>query len=382
MELSPDATDRDRFYRRTFVLVTCLALAVALYRILAPFLGPMLWAAFLAFLLHPLHVRLTRAFRNRPHASAFVLTFAVLILFLGPLGAMAAAFAAQVGDLLQTVQSTVADQTRNNVFDLTKVPWVASALSWLDSSFGINVSQVRGYLIEGSRTVLQSLASLGGKVFLGAFGAVYAGGAAGAAANKLNPAPAAPPAEETKAAAEKKQEAAKEKLAAAEQKQKDVEKKVEKAEGEKKVADTKLAEKASAEKEAAAAAAKAPADAALASALKLTQTEASAAKTVAGAAKQSVDTAKEELKTATEATTAARAAFEAAAKAVEKAGAALMQIGSDYAKIAEGYRQEKQEYLKMLMDKQDMEQELLASIQEYAVKMQHTGTSIQTVQLT
>jgi predicted PurR-regulated permease PerM len=59
------------------------------------------------------------------------------------------------------------------VFDPTKVPWIASALTWLDTTFGINLAQVRGYVIEGSRAVLQSLASLGGKVFLGAIGTVF-----------------------------------------------------------------------------------------------------------------------------------------------------------------------------------------------------------------
>ncbi len=56
------------------------------------------------------------------------------------------------------------------MFDLTNVPWISDALGWLDSTFGINVAQVRGWIVEGSRAVLQSLASLGGKVFLGAVG--------------------------------------------------------------------------------------------------------------------------------------------------------------------------------------------------------------------
>jgi len=176
MELSPDATDRDRFYRRTFVLVTCLALAVALSRILTPFLGPMLWAAFLAFLLHPLHVRLTRAFRNRPHASAFVLTFAVLILFLGPLGAMAAAFAAQVGDLVRYAQGALAGQASNG-FDIAQVPWlnapwVQDGIARLESMFDINPTELGDWLRQGANEVLHWLASMGGRVFLGAIGTV------------------------------------------------------------------------------------------------------------------------------------------------------------------------------------------------------------------
>ncbi|HJY42434.1 MAG TPA: AI-2E family transporter [Steroidobacteraceae bacterium] len=164
---------RDRFYARTFALVTALLLGIALFKIVQPFVGPLLWALFIAFLLNPLHEWLTRRLKGRSQLSAALLTVLTLIVLLGPLAALSAAFAAQVGDLLQQVQSTVADQTRNNVFDLTKVPWIAQTLTWLDTTFGINVAQVRGYVIEGSRAVLQSLASLGGKVFLGAVGTVF-----------------------------------------------------------------------------------------------------------------------------------------------------------------------------------------------------------------
>jgi predicted PurR-regulated permease PerM len=164
---------RDRFYARTFALVTALLLGIALFKIVEPFIGPLLWALFIAFLLNPLHTWLTARLKGRAQLSSLLLTLLTLIVVLGPLTALSAAFAAQVGDLLQTAQDTVADQTRNNVFDLTNVPWVRDALGWLDSTFGINVAQVRGWVTQGSRTVLQSLASLGGKVFLGAIGTVF-----------------------------------------------------------------------------------------------------------------------------------------------------------------------------------------------------------------
>ena len=163
---------RDRFYARTFALVTALVLGIALYKIVQPFFGPLLWAMFIAFLLYPLHVWLTRRLKGRAQLSAALLTVLTLIVLVGPLAALSAAFAAQVGDLLQTVQSTVADQT-HNVFDLTKVPWIKDTIDWLDGTFGVSLAQIRGYVVEGSRAVLQSLASLGGKVFLGAFGAVF-----------------------------------------------------------------------------------------------------------------------------------------------------------------------------------------------------------------
>lgn len=162
---------RDRFYARSFAIATTVLLGYALFLIVQPFLAPILWALFIAFMLHPLHVRLARRFK-RPQTSALLLTLLTLVVVLGPLTALSAAFAAQVGELLEYAQTTVAEQTRANVFDLTRVPWVQQGLAWLDSVFNVDMAQVRGWLAEASRTVLQSLASLGGKVFLGAVGTV------------------------------------------------------------------------------------------------------------------------------------------------------------------------------------------------------------------
>jgi predicted PurR-regulated permease PerM len=172
MQLTPRAVPpRDRFYARTFTLCTALALGIAFYKIVEPFVGPLLWAIFLAFLLNPLHVRLTRRMRNRPHWSAFALTMLTLIVFIGPLTALSAAFAAQVGDLLQYVRKILEGQT-TNVLDLANVPWIQGALQRLEDVFGINSAQIHGWATQAAQEVLQGVASFGGKVFLGAMGTV------------------------------------------------------------------------------------------------------------------------------------------------------------------------------------------------------------------
>lgn len=167
-----DDPSQSQFYARTFALLTVLVLGLAFYRIIEPFIGPLLWAAFLAFLFHPLHVRFTRRLRNRPQASALLLTLFVFVLFIGPLTALSAAFAAQAGDLLHFVQTTVADQARSNVSHLESVPGLGRAVRWLESTVGIETAQLRGWLTVGAQRALQFLASLGGKVFLGALGTV------------------------------------------------------------------------------------------------------------------------------------------------------------------------------------------------------------------
>ncbi len=171
-QVSRNSTSQDRFYARTFALVTVLLLGIAFYRIIQPFVGPLMWAAFLSFLFHPLHVRFTRRLRNRPQTSALLLTLFVFVLFIGPLTALSAAFAAQAGELLQFVQSTVADQARSNVSNLHSVPVLGPALGWLETTFDIDTAQIRGWFSTGAQRILQTIASLGGKVFLGAIGTV------------------------------------------------------------------------------------------------------------------------------------------------------------------------------------------------------------------
>lgn len=162
----------DRFYARTFALVTCLLLGVALFKIVQPFLGALLWAIFIAFLLYPLHVRLAARLRGKPQWSAALLTVLTFIVIIGPLTALSAAFAAQVGDLLQIVQDKVAGQTSGNVLNLANVPWVQDGLAWLNDTLDVDLAQLQSWFTQGSREALQTLASLTGKVFLGAVGTV------------------------------------------------------------------------------------------------------------------------------------------------------------------------------------------------------------------
>jgi predicted PurR-regulated permease PerM len=172
MDAPPRVRTEDRFYARSFALAVTAALAIAFYRIIEPFLGPITWAIFLAFLVHPLHARLTRKLRGREQLSAFALTMLVLIVFLGPLTALSATFAAQVGQLLQFAQTTVADQARSNVLNFANVPWIQEGLAWLDTTFDINTAQVQGWMTQGTQQVLHWLASMGGRVFIGAVGTV------------------------------------------------------------------------------------------------------------------------------------------------------------------------------------------------------------------
>ena len=101
------------FYPRVFALVVAVLLGYALMLIFVPFIGPMAWAAFLAFLLYPLNLRLRRRLKGR-EAAAGVLTVLAPVIILLPLSALSIDFVSQISALLQRLQKSAAD-TRHQV---------------------------------------------------------------------------------------------------------------------------------------------------------------------------------------------------------------------------------------------------------------------------
>jgi len=158
------------FYTRVFAIATVLVLGTLLYRLLEPFYSAVTWALFIAFLLHPLHSRLTRRFGNRRPLSAFVLTLATFVVLVGPLTALTAAIASQAGDLLQLAQGTVTEHDFGSIRSITDIPGIGPVLDWSQRNLGISAAQIQSWVIGGAQGALQTLASMGGKVFLGAIG--------------------------------------------------------------------------------------------------------------------------------------------------------------------------------------------------------------------
>ena len=163
----------ESFYPRIFALVVAAVLGYALLLIFVPFLGEMTWAAFLAFLLYPVNLRLRRRFRGRELAAG-VLTFLAPIVILLPLSALSLDFVAQISTLLQKVQKSAADLDIKSLSDLQQFPWIARINVWLEVHSGISAEQIQSWLIAGTREVLKRAASAGGGFFLGALGSLLA----------------------------------------------------------------------------------------------------------------------------------------------------------------------------------------------------------------
>ena len=161
------------FYPRVFALVVAAILGYALILIFAPFALPMAWAAFLAFLLYPLNIRLRRRFRGKELAAGLLTALTPLVILL-PLSALSVDFVSQISTLLQKLQKWTTGLDIKSISDLQQFPWIARINGWLETNTGISAEQIQTWLVSGTREVLKRAASLGGGVFLGALGSLLA----------------------------------------------------------------------------------------------------------------------------------------------------------------------------------------------------------------
>jgi predicted PurR-regulated permease PerM len=159
------------FYPRVFALTVAAVLGYALILIFEPFIRPMTWAAFLAFLLYPLNLRLRRKFPGRGLAAG-VLTLLAPIVILLPLSALSIDFVTQISALTQKLQKSAAELDIKSLSDLQQFPWIARINVWLEGNAGISAEQIQSWLVSGTREVLKGAATMGGGFFLGALGSL------------------------------------------------------------------------------------------------------------------------------------------------------------------------------------------------------------------
>ena len=158
------------FYRRGFALVAALVIGYLLFRILAPFTGPIVWATFLAFILQPLHARLTRRLHGRAGLSAGLLTAITPLAILVPLSILGGVFAAQAAELATRAQGLFQRIGAGGFAELRSYPLVGRPLAWLEANAGFGEAQLRDWLLAGGQSFLKWGAALGGNVVVGALG--------------------------------------------------------------------------------------------------------------------------------------------------------------------------------------------------------------------
>ena len=157
-------------YPRIFTIVTVAVLAYVLILILQPFLSVLAWALLIAFLLHPVHERLSTWLRGRKSLSSLLLTLATLVVFIGPLTALGVAFVHQAAALLEKLQLSYGDIEFTGLRSLQRIPIFGTILKWIQDVAPFSREQTSTAMLSAARSVLEYLGSLGGTLFVGAMG--------------------------------------------------------------------------------------------------------------------------------------------------------------------------------------------------------------------
>jgi predicted PurR-regulated permease PerM len=159
------------FYPRVFALVVSAFLGYALILIFRPFVAAMSWAAFLAFLLYPLNLKVRRRLHGAARAAAMLTVVAPIVILL-PLSAVSIEFVSQIALLVQKLEQAGRQLDIKTFSDLQQFPLIARANLWLQTHAGISAGQIQSWVISGTQDVLQRAASLSGSFFIGALGSL------------------------------------------------------------------------------------------------------------------------------------------------------------------------------------------------------------------
>lgn len=158
------------FYRRAFISAAAVVLGYALLRMVQPFWGALLWAAMLAFVLYPLHVRLMRKLAGRSGLSAGILSGLTPFVIVAPLSLLAIAFAEQVSNLITYLRGRTVMPVPEIIDRLEHYSLIGPAVAWAGANVPVTAEQVQGWVTDSARTLLQSAATLSGDLVLGVAG--------------------------------------------------------------------------------------------------------------------------------------------------------------------------------------------------------------------
>jgi predicted PurR-regulated permease PerM len=165
--MTPPATP---FYARLFGLVTAALLGIALFKILQPFVGAILWSVLLAFLLFPANQALRRSLRGSRTAAATALTLSVILVLVGPASFLAFAFTRQASDLIVKLQGAADRYHMVKLSDLLRVPVVERVIQWAESVAPITADQIETWFVNAAKALLGLLVASGGTVVVEALG--------------------------------------------------------------------------------------------------------------------------------------------------------------------------------------------------------------------
>jgi predicted PurR-regulated permease PerM len=159
------------FYRATFALVALGVLGYLLLRILQPLAGALMSATVLAFLLYPVHARLSHALKHRPQLSASIITVLTPFVIIAPLSMLALVFVRQVSSLIIDFKNGTIS-IPHLTGDLANAPVIGPVVRLAQENLPISAEQVQGWVTQTAHAALETAASLSGDLVLGVAGTV------------------------------------------------------------------------------------------------------------------------------------------------------------------------------------------------------------------
>jgi predicted PurR-regulated permease PerM len=160
------------FYPRIFALVATAILGVAVWKILQPFIGAILWSILVAFLLYPLNRRFRITLGGRRAVAALVLTSGFVVLLLGPALAVTVTFVNQATALFKQLQATAGRYEIARPSDLLRIPFVHQFLQWAETMAPVSAEQVQTWLVSAVTALLQVAVASSGVFVVEALGSL------------------------------------------------------------------------------------------------------------------------------------------------------------------------------------------------------------------
>jgi predicted PurR-regulated permease PerM len=149
-----------------------VAVGLAVWLILRPFVGSILWAAILAFLMYPLQQRVTRLCGGRPSVAAGLLTGLTPVAIFVPLTLLGLAFAGQISALAASVQGDTSLLDLEGWTDPGEHPRLAQLVTWFTERFNVQLADIQLYLRQGVQDWAGTIARSSGLLFLGTAGMI------------------------------------------------------------------------------------------------------------------------------------------------------------------------------------------------------------------
>ena len=163
---------QDRFVTRVVALAVAAVLAYVVFLIFRPFIGSIVWAILIAYLLFPLVLRMRRRMNGRKALVATLMTLVVIVGFGVPSALLTAAFAGEAVELGQRLTQLARQYQIQAPEDLVTLPVVGRAMAWLDATLPVGAAQIQTWAVQALQKILQFLMAHGGAWVAGAFGIV------------------------------------------------------------------------------------------------------------------------------------------------------------------------------------------------------------------